>query len=170
MNNTWKSRYLETDFFTRYRSCRHLEIEFTAISMLIDLATTEKWSDLLAESPELLQFCIENYRDARSQSNRRTNNLRTGYNGNEFLYLLSVLCAASETVCCEFLLVGGLDDLRAALRLDPNGTDSEGNRLYFEVRTASEFLLQILLAENGRHVQTVLTNPEISKGVPPVDF
>jgi len=147
-----------------------VQIKFDAFSLLVLFESAEKCSELLAESPEMLQFCVQNYRDARSQPNRRSCMFSVVYGAVPFLKLLSVLCAASETVCSEFLLVGGLDDLRAALDLDPNGRDSEGNSFYFEVRTASEFLLQILLAENGRHVQTVLADPEISKGDPPFHF
>ena len=161
----WRYLSPHSDSFTTYEFCSHLEIEFSAFSLLVQFAPEEKWSDLIAESPELVEFCVKNYRNARSQSSRRTTNLRTEYSADTFLALLSALCAASPTVCSEFVRLRGLEELRVALHIDPNGTSSKGDSVYFEVLCASQILLQILLAENGRHVETVIADPKISKGV-----
>ena len=137
-------------------SCRHLKIEFAAFSVLVQFATAEECRELLAESRELVEFCVQNYRDARSQPNRKSS--------PKFFEVLSVLCAASETVCSEFVQVGGLDDLRAALDLDPNGSDSEGYSFFYEVLYGSQILLQILLAEHAQHVETVKADPHFLEG------
>ncbi len=133
-----------------------MKIEFNAFSVLVQFATAEQSSELIAESPELVEFCVQNYRDARSQSNRKSS--------PEFFDLLSALCAASPTVCCEFVRIGGLAELRAALDLDPNGSDSEGYIFFYEVLYGSQILLQILLAEHAQHVETVKADPHFLEG------
>ena len=116
-----------------------MEIKFNSLQVLAQFATAAECCELIAESREIVPFCLDGCRNARSQPNRYTDNFKfqtAGYAADHFLQLLLSLCAASSLVCSEFVRLRGLAEVTAALQLDPNGGASEG----VEVRRAVDIL------------------------------
>ena len=148
-----------------YRYKMHVEIKFNSLQVLAQFVTAAECDKLLAESREIVKFCIDGLQNARSQPNRRTNMFQINSGAEEFLELLLLFCAASSTVCNEFLQLDGLAELRAALLLDPNEKDSEGTTFYWHFRFAAEILWQVLRAENGRHLAAVRADKVILSGI-----
>ena len=146
-------------------SSRNVEIQFNSLQILAKFVTTEECGELIAESREIVPFCVDGFRNARSQCDFFTNKYKTRYGGSQFLKLLSHLSAASSVVCSEFLRLDGLAEVAAALQLDPNG--SVGN-IYFsrDVLHSTNILWHILLADNGLHVTVVRDHREVLPGTP----
>ncbi len=116
---------------------------------------------MIAERPQMVKFCAENYAVARSQPGLQIKKGYTNYPSSAFLWLLRLLSAASTAVCGEFLRLDGLGALAAAL----DSPFASHNFHLHDALCASEILEQILLAETGRHVQTVRADDRIQKGV-----
>ncbi len=131
--------------------------------MLSQFVNSTECRELIRDSPEVIPFILENYKQAREQPDHRTIKFQTRYPSEEFLQLLWSLCSASDNVCREVVQRRGLTELAAALLLDPNGAVGD-EYLLWQVSKAAHILLHILLAENGRHSLAVRTEPDILNG------
>ena len=136
-------------------------MQFHALQVLLQFASAEECRELVAESPQMVHFCVENYANARAQPDHKIKKGYTNYPSSAFLWLLRLLSAASTAVCSELVRLDGLAELAAAL----DSAFASNNFHLHDALCASEILEQILLAETGRHVQTVRADDRIQKGV-----
>ena len=63
----------------------------------------------------------------------------------------------------EIVSHGGLKEIGAALRLNPNGKIQRMS-FYWQVMRGADILWHILLADNGKHIHIVRKDPDILKG------
>ena len=147
----------------------NIEIKYNALDVMAQFVNAAECRVLIGDSPEVIPFILENYKQAREQADHRTIKFQTRYPSTAFLQLLWSLCSASDDVCREVVRRGGLTELAAALPMDPNKKVGDVH-FYWQVLFAANSLLHILLAESGRHTQAVLSEPNIFKGVNILNF
>ena len=143
-----------------------MEIQFTSLCVLSQFVTVAESRELLSDSPQMIPFLLSGHEHARQQSDFKTTRFITIYGAIQFLELLSSFSSASDEFCSEVVRLGGLREVAAALLLDPNRTAPSDAKYFFywDVLFASNTLLHILLAENGRHTATVRNDPYILNG------
>ena len=131
--------------------CFSSEVEIEALAIVSQFVSPEQCKLLIRNSCLILRVIL-NYRNARRQTDHRYNCFDgTLFEASHFLKILKNLAAADESVAEMIIFEEGLEEISAAIQMDPNSC-IEGVDFFWEVLYGTEILWYILFAENGKHV------------------
>ncbi len=141
-----------------------MEVKFNSLSVIVQFISTDECKSLIKECPDIIQFILDGYQNARAQPDYRTTLYESRYPADSFLRMLRALCSTSDEACSEVVRLSGLKQLALSLVLDPN-VFVQGCCLYWQVLFGAFIIWHILLAENGRYRENLRKISDIQKGV-----
>ncbi len=140
-----------------------MEIHFNALLVLSQFIKSEECKEILRDIPNVITFLLEIFTHAMRQSDYITNKFMTNYGADHILQVIWNFCAASDEFSKTLMEKSCLQQLAAALALDPNKLTNEFF-LGFIVNRAANTLWHILLSNRGKYVETVRKHTNIISG------